>query len=175
MMSYLKYISLSLIGLSSLNSEGQSLTPLVIASSGNFYSNTHGSLSFTVGELAMVETFSANSYILTQGFQQPISNLVTAIIVPGLPDLHLKVFPNPGNGSVYLSVDVPYAVHISGSLYDGSGKEVFQLNDFRFTGSQRQLYNWRNHPNGIYLLKLVIRKVAGNKMEMITQKIIITR
>jgi len=49
----------------------QSLSPTVISSTGGFSSNANGSLSYTVGEMTMVQTFSAGGNILTQGFQQP--------------------------------------------------------------------------------------------------------
>jgi hypothetical protein len=48
----------------------QSLSPQVIASSGSYFSNGSGSLSWTLGE-TMTETFIAGSSQLTQGFQQP--------------------------------------------------------------------------------------------------------
>lgn len=48
----------------------QSLSPQVIASSGGFFSNGSGSLSWTLGE-TMTETFTGGSNQLTQGFQQP--------------------------------------------------------------------------------------------------------
>jgi len=49
---------------------GQSLTPQVIASSGGYFTNGSGSLSWTIGE-TITETFTAGSSQLTQGFQQP--------------------------------------------------------------------------------------------------------
>ena len=67
------------MALVSLGISAQSLTPTVIASTGGFSSNANGSLSYTVGEMTMVQTFSANNNILTQGFQQPTNN-VTGII-----------------------------------------------------------------------------------------------
>ena len=54
-----------------LSAGAQSTTPTVVASSGGFFSNTAGMLSFTVGELAAVTTLSSPNNYLTQGFQQP--------------------------------------------------------------------------------------------------------
>lgn len=48
----------------------QSLSPQVIATSGGYYSNAAGSLSFTVGE-TVTPTITSGGYTLTQGFQQP--------------------------------------------------------------------------------------------------------
>ncbi len=56
----------------------QSIERDVIANSGDYYEGTNVSLSWTVGEIA-TETYSNGSYILTQGFQQPIGIIITGI------------------------------------------------------------------------------------------------
>ncbi|MFU8844174.1 MAG: hypothetical protein ACNA7V_10250 [Bacteroidales bacterium] len=48
----------------------QSVSPEVIATAGDYFENSSGSLSWTLGEV-MTETFSSGGNILTQGFQQP--------------------------------------------------------------------------------------------------------
>ena len=58
----------------------QSLTPSVIASSGNYFQGSTASLSWTLGEMA-TETYSAGNVILTQGFQQPINVSISGINV----------------------------------------------------------------------------------------------
>ncbi len=54
-----------------LFAKAQTLSPTAIVSTGGFSSNANGSLSYSVGELTMVKTFTGNGSILTQGFQQP--------------------------------------------------------------------------------------------------------
>ncbi len=56
----------------------QSIERDVIANSGDYYEGTNVSLSWTVGEIA-TETYANGSYILTQGFQQPIGIIITGI------------------------------------------------------------------------------------------------
>ncbi len=56
----------------------QSVSPQVVASSGDYYQGTNASLSWTLGEIA-TETYSNGSTILTQGFQQPVSVSITGI------------------------------------------------------------------------------------------------
>ena len=48
----------------------QSIERDVVASSGDYFENANGSLSWTLGELA-TETYISGNAILTQGFQQP--------------------------------------------------------------------------------------------------------
>ena len=56
----------------------QSLSPTVVASSGDYFTGTNASLSWTLGEIA-TETFTGGGYILTQGFQQPFGISITGI------------------------------------------------------------------------------------------------
>jgi len=71
----------------------QITSPEVISSSGAYFSNTSGSMSWTLGE-TVTETFSNGSNILTQGFQQPVSVSITGI------DLDLLVYlEGPFNGA----------------------------------------------------------------------------
>ncbi|MFU8843753.1 MAG: hypothetical protein ACNA7V_08100 [Bacteroidales bacterium] len=71
---------------------GQTLTPEVISSSGGYFESTNASVSWTLGE-TVTETFTGTSFILTQGFQQPLGIQITGI------DLDLLVFlEGPYNG-----------------------------------------------------------------------------
>lgn len=58
--------------ITSLTLSAQSVSPDVIASSGDYFEGSNVSLSWTLGELA-VETYTAGNFVLTQGFQQPIN------------------------------------------------------------------------------------------------------
>ena len=75
----MKKISIIIIGgLLSFAVTAQSLSPEVIASSGDYYENANASLSWTLGEIS-TETYSAGGNILTQGFQQPIGVTVKGV------------------------------------------------------------------------------------------------
>jgi len=75
----MKKFSIIIIGgLLSFAVAAQSLSPEVIASSGDYYENANASLSWTLGEIA-TETYSGGSNILTQGFQQPIGVTVKGV------------------------------------------------------------------------------------------------
>src|SRR4030095_17267989 len=64
------FVTLFLFLLSYPYGKSQQLVPTVISSSGGFYSTPSAMLSFTTGELASIETYSAPGLILTQGFHQ---------------------------------------------------------------------------------------------------------
>ncbi len=54
----------------SINMQSQSISPEVVAGSGDFFEGSGISISWTLGE-PVVETFNNGGIILTQGFQQP--------------------------------------------------------------------------------------------------------
>ena len=57
---------------------GQILSPSVVSSSGASYSNGGVIMDFTLGEI-VIETFSNNANILTQGFHQGIIKIVLSV------------------------------------------------------------------------------------------------
>lgn len=68
----MKKIIIPLLLIIVINVNSQTTTPIVVSSTGAFYSNSTASLSVTVGELTAISTVSNTSInlILTQGFQQ---------------------------------------------------------------------------------------------------------
>ena len=99
---------------------GQSLTPEVVSSSGDYFEGANASLSWTLGELA-TETFDNGNNILTQGFQQtwPESGY----------ELSLKVFlEGPFTGSIMNTLlnglpDFPLMQPYSGVPWNYTGTE----------------------------------------------------
>ena len=73
---------------------GQSLTPEVIATAGDYFETEEGSLSWTLGE-TIIETVSVDGIgTLTQGFQQAWFYISTIEEPEGL-DLEVSIYPNP--------------------------------------------------------------------------------
>ncbi|WP_191860786.1 HYR domain-containing protein, partial [Hanstruepera ponticola] len=79
---------------------GQTISRDVSPASGGVYSNSSGSLSWTLGE-TMTQTFQVGNTMLTQGFQQPESQLATGLLAgdfcPGstiyVPYMAIDIFP----------------------------------------------------------------------------------
>src|SRR5262245_53217001 len=96
----------SIILLFIISVPAQSLTPFVVASSGSFYSNSTAQLSFTTGEMAMVETFHTANNFLTQGFQQPSdSDLITKVIFPEDGNTFITLYPNPVVNHLFVKIN----------------------------------------------------------------------
>ncbi len=145
------YLLLILVLTASVSVKAQQLE--VVATSGDFYENSSGSLSWTLGEV-VIETLSETNFILTQGFQQ--SKLtVTAINDLQTSGIELSVYPNPTNSFLLIEVKTDKQRDLQINLFDLNGKLILQK---KITGS-KQTVQMQNYKPAIYILKIT----EGNK------------
>lgn len=100
---------------------GQSISPEVIASAGEHFSNGTSQLSFTIGE-TVIDTYTAGGNILTQGFHQT-QLTITAVRESVMQDMEVNVYPNPSSGELNISFtnnDQQFELMV----YDMNGKVV---------------------------------------------------
>jgi hypothetical protein len=154
-----------------LLSNAQMLTPTVIASTGGFSSNANGSLSYTVGEMTMVQTFSANGNILTQGFQQPNDQMV------GLLDLSQEefgsfaVYPNPAVDNLFFGFQLPEEGKVEIFLYDAIGQKVSDVFHTSYDqGKIIQQLNVSSYAAGVYMLTMNFVSNKDGKLHTSTKK-----
>lgn len=129
--------------------KAQSLEPQVIGNAGTSFTNTNGSLEFTLGE-PVTQTMSngTTTKTLTNGFHQPIisisTNLGTELLMSGL-----KVYPVPATDKVMISFpNTPAGSMIE--LYNECGKLLF-------SGSNSEpefMLPLSEYETGIYFLKV---------------------
>ena len=141
----------------------QSLSPMVVSSAGSFNSNSGYSLSQTIGEMTMVQTFTTVSAILTQGMQQPSSTGV------GVGELQnelyaLNVFPNPGPGNFHVNISVAKEVKMRVRVIDALGKLVLNVPEQTIEGNYRQLLDLSAKSNGVYMLQLSLFDESENQI-----------
>lgn len=115
-------VTIGLIG-SLMAANAQSISPEVIATSGEHFQNGTSQLSWTLGEV-MIDTYATGGNILTQGFHQ--TQLTVTSIEENNPfSLDVGVFPNPT--TQFLNVNIsgehdPFVV----ALYDMNGRLVLE-------------------------------------------------
>jgi len=126
---------------------GQVTSPSVVSSSGDSYSNGNIIMDYTLGEI-VIETFSNNANILTQGFHQGDLKVTTAVINL---DIKTKIYPNPTTN--FIIIELEKNVNAELLVYDINGKIVIKdkLNDER----QKQL-DFSFLKQGNYLLHINI-------------------
>jgi len=125
-----------------------SIAPDVFASSGNCFVNSTASLSWTLGEpLSETDISSTNS--LTQGFQQPVSIVVTNVTEPISNSGNVTAYPNPFTSTIYLqNNDEGKTLQVE--LVSMEGKTVFT----KTMTTQQEQFDLSEFSNGIYFLKV---------------------
>ncbi len=96
----------------------------VVASGGNHHEAGEISISWTLGE-TVIETFTTEENILTQGFHQPWLTVVAVdeILEPGYI---ITAFPNPVQSYVTLRVEAESFENMTFRLYDFNGRLIEQ-------------------------------------------------
>ena len=152
----------------------QSLSPSVISSSGGFYSSSTVTLSQTVGEMTMVETFNGGSNILTQGFQQPNDILFVGFDQPVKRSIaSFQVYPNPSSDhiTVVAKFDQPGKILIQ--MFDHLGQLVSSSEqENAVNGMFQSIIQLEDFAPGIYSIRLsysslMMRKVYVEKVSVI--------
>jgi len=81
----------------------QEISQEIISSSGNYSDGSSGQLSWTLGDLA-IETYSSGDVSLTQGFQQPVYEVMTAF--ENLEyNFAVQVYPVPSSDFITVEFD----------------------------------------------------------------------
>ncbi len=149
----------------------QMLTPTVIASTGGFSSNANGSLSYTVGEMTMVQTFSANGNILTQGFQQPNDNITGLIDLTQDAFGSFVIYPNPAVDNMWFGFQLPEAGKVQITLYDAIGQKISDVYHTSYdNGKIVEQLNVSMYAAGVYMLTMTFVSDKDGKSHISTKK-----
>ncbi|HNZ43328.1 MAG TPA: T9SS type A sorting domain-containing protein [Bacteroidales bacterium] len=139
----------------------QSLTPFVISSSGGYFSSATGSLSSTVAEMTMVQTFMSTGNYLTQGFQQP-EEWYTSVNEEQAPG-NFIVSPNPNAGSFDFIVHSSAEGSAGICIYDLLGQKIWAQHMNIVSGQTTWKIDISGYTNGIYLLEYLYSGDDGKK------------
>ena len=93
----------------------------IVATQGDSYTNSSGSIDFTIGEV-IINTGTDGTNDLTQGFHQTNWNFVS--IEDHVPSYEAIIFPNPT--SAILNIRTSSFENVTYTLYDVQGKLVLQ-------------------------------------------------
>jgi hypothetical protein len=134
--------------------QSQSIAPQSINSAGVKMTQSNGSISFTVGELVVLQQYDANGNSLGGGFtnSSTISTTVLAIQEPDVNILQVSVFPNPTSDLLQIQIKEASINELELELSDLSGKIIYS-GHYRLL-QQNIGINTANYPTGVYLLML---------------------
>ncbi len=142
------------------HSHAQVNSPNVVASGGNYFVAGTFTNSFTIGEMAMVETFSPSGFMLTQGFQQPAD--VSTAVVASEHFQGFSAYPNPSGGSISFEYNLTVSGHVNIDIFDALGQVVYKKSEEKLSGAQRDQLNLSAFANGLYTVRYTIETTDGN-------------
>ena len=149
----------------------QMLTPTVISATGGFSQNANFSLSYTVGEMTMVQTFSANGNILTQGFQQPTDKVTGLIDFTQDAFGSFVIYPNPAVDNFWFGLQLPESGKVTVAMFDVLGQKVADVYESNYdNGKVVQQTNVSNFAAGFYLLTMTFKSDRDGKEHITTKK-----
>ncbi len=149
----------------------QMLTPTVIASTGGYSQNANGSLSYTVGEMTMVQTFSANGNILTQGFQQPNDNITGLIDMTKDEFGSFVVYPNPAVDNLWFGFLLPEEGKVEITLYNAIGQKISDVYNTNYdSGKIVEQLNVSLYAAGMYILTMNFVSDKDGKLHSVSKK-----
>jgi hypothetical protein len=114
----------------------------------------------SIGQASVINTFSANNYVLRQGFLQPVSASVFASDAKA--SLKAIVFPNPFLNQIQIKFDEPIIDELNLALYDVLGRVIIRE---VYNPIQAITLDLLYLSNGSYFLKVQMRsKVLSAKI-----------
>lgn len=131
----------------------QSLAPSVVSLGGGYGQSNGYTLSYTLGEM-MIETYRADAYILTQGFQQPSLKEVEENAEK--PVWITSVYPNPAWNLLNVSIEPPEGSSFEIELINAMGVLMEIQYELRTSGGiiKYQL-NLDGLAAGVYFVRLI--------------------
>jgi hypothetical protein len=180
----LKYLFFCFVGLLFLSTaQAQSLSVAAISASGGYFVASSGiSLSTTVAEMTLPQTYKAAinnaTYYLTQGFQQPYNVENTGINEftdnNGAP----FIYPNPSTGIIHVALYYTAAGTVSIVAHDILGRTAAVQKEVAYTTglqTQDQTLQWSNLASGVYFITVSYESAVTHQLTIQTHKLTIVK
>jgi hypothetical protein len=135
-------------------------TPCTTASqgtAGNFV------ISYTIGEMPLVQSWKSNGLLITQGIMQPLTFIADSAY-ECFSQTEVKIYPNPNPGTFSLQLILLKKGTIKTILIDATGRQV-QQDEFTYNTFATKQYNITRLPNAVYYLQLFFTETGSNKVK----------
>lgn len=135
-------------------SSGQHKTLEVNPAAGDLFIGSEYNISWTIGE-GVIETFSNDNIVLTQGFQQP-SLKITLIEESDKGNFEINVYPNPTSDFVTVNIVSEDDISCNTALYDMAGRLLYSKD---LKGSElTESINLTKYSSDLYILRILDSK-----------------
>lgn len=129
---------------------GQSLSPNVIASSGNVDVTNNITLEWTLGEV-FVKTGQVNTNYLTEGYHQPIT--VKSIDDNTNSTYSISIAPNPVNSILYITISSEENEQLTIRLMNANAKILYT--DKANSNNDLKEIDMSSYQSGMYILNII--------------------
>ncbi|MBC7552440.1 MAG: T9SS type A sorting domain-containing protein [Taibaiella sp.] len=148
----------------------QSIWPSTLNATGGSTTVSGVQLEWSVGEMALVSTFSTSSIVVTQGvLQTRLSGAVNEVTPTSLGD-YLTIFPNPANTVVNIQLNAVAEGTLTTRFMDMAGRLITEQKEAVKQGTNAQKIDVSNLAAATYMLQ-VYYKPNGGKEEATSYKI----
>lgn len=154
---------------------GQSVAPFIINSAGGNYQNAGSYILYewSVGESAVIFTFTGNNATATNGVLQPCTeNVSPPAYVSRFADGELRLFPNPTPGKFELNIAVPIPGRMNIELVNTVGQVIAKRNFRNECCGRIENFDISALPGGVYMLVATLEPDEASPAD---NKIIIRR
>jgi hypothetical protein len=114
-------------------------------------------ISYTIGEMVLVESYKKNGLFITSGILQPTvpGNTQTGQV---FLDGEITVFPNPTPNILTIQYNILQAGKMTAQVFDAAGKRLI-TEEFTINSFSNKRYDLSKYTNGMYIL---ILEYTGN-------------
>jgi hypothetical protein len=152
------------------NIHAQSAGPTVLNAAGGTHVIGTNEFDWSIGEMTLVETFTGNNFVLTQGLLQPAGFSNESVRNNSLLANQLQVFPNPASSVVNIEYSSPVTGTLSYKMIDVAGQTVRSSVVAAPQGKTLTQINVTDLANASYLLEITAN-TGNSTSESITYKI----
>ncbi len=134
------------------NARAQSIGPSTIDAAGGTAGLAGNTYEWSVGDMAVITTYTSGSLVVTQGTLQPF-HIPTGVNTITL-DKQLKAYPNPATNMVFLEYNMESAGKMDYILQDIAGKTILQKTLTLQPGAGKESINMAALANATYMLNV---------------------
>lgn len=116
-------------------------------------------ISYTIGEMVLIESYKKNGLFVTNGILQPTlsANTKTGQI---FFDGEITVFPNPTPNILVIQYNMLEAGIIMAQIFDAAGKKII-TDEFIANSFSNRRYDLSKYANAVYILRLEYKSDNG--------------
>jgi Secretion system C-terminal sorting domain len=118
-------------------------------------------ISYTIGEMPLIESYKSNGLFITQGIIQPKTSIADTAY-ECFSQTEVTVYPNPNPGIFSLQLSILKKGTIQTNLFDATGK-LLQREAFEYITFTTKKYSITQLPNAVYYLQLFFTEAGTNK------------